>query len=139
MKLKLFFPLLIITMAIASCRVTFQPTYDAGVLDEIKVGQTLTQKLYETAIANPDKSYAASDSLYKMLAAQISSIATKEAARVKSTLLVAQVNELQKTFNKYRNSHQSKNVLNNTEFGLYASYLDAIWKSIKNAEQNLPK
>lgn len=122
-----------------SCRVTFQPTYDAGVLNEIKVGQTLTQKLYETAIANPDKSYAASDSLYKMLAAQISSIATKEAARVKSALLVAQVNELQKTFNKYRNSHQSKNVLNNTEFGLYASYLDAIWKSIKNAEQNLPK
>lgn len=139
MKLKLFFPLLIITMAITSCRVTFQPTYDAGVLDEIKIGQTLTQKLYESAIANPDKSYAASDSLYKMLAAQISSIATKESARVKSTLLVAQVNELQKTFNKYRNSHQSKNVLNNTEFGLYASYLDAIWKSIRNAEQNLPK
>lgn len=139
MKLKLFLPLLLITMAISSCKVTFQPTYDAGVLSEIKVGQSLTQKLYETAISNPDKSYAASADMYQMLSAQINSLATKEAARVKSSLQVAQVDQLKKLFNKYENYHKIKGVLNDAEFKLYGTYLDAIWKSLKNAEQNLPK
>lgn len=122
-----------------SCRITFQPTYDANVSDEIKAGQILTQKLYDAAVGNPDKTYAASAEMYQMLGAMINSLATKEAARVKSSLQVAQVDQLKKLFNKYENYHKIKGVLNDAEFKLYASYLNALWKSIKNAEQNLPK
>lgn len=137
MKLKIFLPLLLISI-IVSCRVTFQPAYDSGVMSEIKLGRSLTQALYKNAIESPDKSYAASDSTYKMLAAQISSISNKEAARPKSKMLVAQVNELQKLFNWARNEHLRKTVLNLTEIDLYAKYLDDAWKSLINAEQNLP-
>lgn len=139
MKLKLFFPLLIITMAIASCKVTFQPTYDAAVFSQIKVVQSLTQTLFKEIAESPDKSYAAFAEKYQMVSAQISSLATIEAARVKSKLQQLQVEQLSKLFSKYENYHKIKGVLNEAEAKVYSSYLDAILKSIKNAEQNLPK
>jgi hypothetical protein len=139
MKIKIFLASMILSVAMLSCKVAFVPTYDSGVYAEIKLGQSLTKKLYDQAIENPDKSYAASDSLYRMLGAEIASIVSKESARPKSRLLVGIANNIQIAFNKYRNDHLVKGKLNNTELKLYNQYLQAHFKSLENAEKNLPK
>lgn len=141
MKLKLFFPfLLLFAISISSCtHKTFISKYNAAILDEVKAGQSMTAKLYSDAIANTDKSYSASEENYELLSAFVTSLQDKEAARPKSALLVAIVNNIQTALNDARIHHRSKGTLNNAEFEQFQQALNRQWKSLYNSERNLPK
>lgn len=138
MKLKLFaiaLPLLICV----SCKVSFVSKYDETVKTEVKSSQSMTAQAYTEAIANLDKSYAANEATYKLLSAQISSLKAKEAARPKSKLLVAMVSEIEKAYNSAVAYHKKKDILNNAELEQFKQSLNRQWKSLLNAENNLPK
>lgn len=138
MKLKLLaiaLPLLWLT----SCTVSFISKYDEAVKTEVKAGQSMTERAYSEAIANLDKSFAANEPTYKMLSAQITSLKGKEAARPKSKLLVAMVNEIEKAYNNAVAFHKRKGVLNEAELTQFKDALNMQWKSLLNAENNLPK
>lgn len=119
--------------------VNFVPAYNAGIIADVKLGTDLTIKLYDAAIAG-DQTYNASDTLYSMLAGQITSIERKENARPKSigkTALLTIIKNLQSAFVKYRNEHKKKGILSKAELSLNKNYLLPHWQSLLSAEKSL--
>ena len=141
MKIKLVFSALLMAavFSITSCKVSLISKYDASVLQEVKTAESLTNKLYDEAIASPDKSYQSNSEKYELVSAQISSLKDKEAARPKSRLLVAMVSNIEVAFNKAKGDHRSRGSINNAELEQYKGVFERQWKSLLNAEQNLPK
>lgn len=138
MKLKLFAIALPLFLCV-SCKVSFISKYDETVKTEVKAGQSMTEKVYSEAIANLDKSYEANEATYKMLSAQITALKGKEAARPKSKLLVAMVSEIESAYNKAVAYHKRKGTINDAELAQFKQSLNRQWKSLLNAENNLPK
>lgn len=126
-------------LSLASCSTTLISKFDASIEKEIELGRSMTSKAFDEAIQNPDKSFGANSVNWDIVAAQISSLIEKEAAREKSALLVAQVKELHKAFSKIVEHHLTNGELSNPYLEQYKQQMDAQWKSILSAEQRLPK
>ena len=142
MKAKLSFRSLfaiLLIFSIASCKVSLISKYDANVLQEVKTAESLTNKLYEEAIASEDKTYTFNSGNYELVSVQIASLKDKEAARPKSKLLVAMVSNIEVAFNKAKGNHRARGSLNNAELEQFKGVLQRQWKSLLNAERNLPK
>lgn len=140
MTIKKYFLFLLIVTSFLSCKeLQFVPAYDANVYKEVQNTHTASGALYDGIINSTVKSYQPYDSIYSMQAANILSIVNKERARPKSFFLVGIATNIQSTFNRLRNDHRLKGILNDAQLKLNKETMDIQFKSLENSEKTLQK
>lgn len=135
--LKRAFLFALIALSFTSCRVTWVPSYDASIVQDITDGAKQTDLLYISMSNNVDKTFNAHALEYAGVEAQINAIILKNQARPKSGEIIKMANNLHSLFLKYADEHRNKRTLNNSEISLYNRYLQALWKPMLVAERAL--
>lgn len=119
---KILFPLAFLY----GCKVTFVPTKSQTAIDAINKIQTDANTLYSNISEASDKSFNTYEQPYLTIDTEIDSLIAFDSRRAKAGVIIKQDKTIQSLFDEYKNEHQQKVSITNSEIQVYQSYLKSV-------------
>lgn len=131
--------LVFLLLGLFACRATFVPPYDATIEAQIIKTARLTDGLYLDMLdaKQTERRYPLYAAKYQEIQLDINSLLLKTQVREKNKDLLVMVQNLQKLFLQFKDSHKEKTVLNDADIQLNQMQINAMWAPLLLAERAL--
>lgn len=131
--------LVFLLLGLFACRATFVPPYDATIEAQIIKTARLTDGLYLDMLdaKQSERKYLLYAAKYQEIQLDINSLLLKTQVREKNKDLLVMVQNLQKLFLQFKDSHKEKTVLNDADIQLNQMQINAMWAPLLLAERAL--
>lgn len=128
-----------LVLFLASCRVSWVPSYSAAIETQILQEARNTNMLYLRMLELPEEKrlYASFAEQYIEIESGINSITLANEGRKKKEDMARLIDFVHERFVKYKNAHRQKGTLTDGEAETYDDYMKAAWKPLLLAEQGL--
>jgi hypothetical protein len=140
MRSKILILAFLIT-AVAGCRATFVPPYDASIEAQIIKTARLTDALYlgMLDVKEADRNYDLYAAKYLEVQIDINSLLLKTQIRDHNKDLLVIVQNLKKLFEQFKDDHKKKIILADADIMLNQMQINALWAPLLMAERALQR